>query len=79
MSIQNKKAKYDARQTRAATNRMEQEMQEVYIEDHYFIDDIDDIEDNEVETAESSKNSIIKINIPNKKRKRATKEPTSFV
>jgi hypothetical protein len=36
----------------------------------------DDIDNNEVE---SSKNSIAKINLTNKKRKRATKEPTSFV
>ena len=51
MSIQNKKAKYDARQTKAATNRVDSTIideQELYIEDRYFIDDIDDIDDNEV-------------------------------
>ncbi|CAB4377356.1 unnamed protein product [Rhizophagus irregularis] len=77
MSIQNKKAKYDARQTKAATNRVDSTIideQELYIEDRYFIDDIDDIDDNEV----ASRNAI-KINLTNKKRKRVAKEPTSFV
>ncbi|CAB5176478.1 unnamed protein product [Rhizophagus irregularis] len=88
MSIQNKKAKYDARQTKAATNRVDStiiDKQELYIEDHYlrgldkqpyhyFIDNIDDIDDNEV----ASRNAI-KINLTNKKRKRVAKEPTSFV
>ena len=41
----------------------------------YFIDNIDDIGDD----IESSKNSITKANVMNKKRKRAAKEPTSFV
>ncbi|GBC37627.2 zinc finger BED domain-containing protein 4-like [Rhizophagus irregularis DAOM 181602=DAOM 197198] len=39
MSIQNKKAKYDARQTKAATNRVDStiiDKQELYIEDHYL-------------------------------------------
>jgi hypothetical protein len=77
MSIQNKKAKYDACQTKVATNRVDSTIideQELYIEDCYFIDDIDDIDNNEV----ASRNAI-KINLMNKKRKRVAKELTSFV
>src|SRR4051794_6395905 len=79
MSIQNKKTKYNMRQTKAATNRIVINEQEFYTEDRYFIDDIDDIDDIDVNEVGSSKNSITKLNITNKKRKRAAKEPTSFV
>src|SRR5579871_301032 len=78
MSLQNKKAKYDARQIKDSTNRMEntdENERQHYIGSRYFVDDIDDID----EDIESSKNSTAKANIMSKKRKRAAKEPTSFV
>src|SRR4051812_39136866 len=46
-----------------------------YTGNHYSVNDIDDI-DNDIE---SFKNSTTKTNTTNKKRKRAVKEPTSFV
>src|SRR5262249_40579584 len=76
MSLQNKKAK--TRLTRDSTNRMENtgdNEQQNYTGNHYFVDDIDDIDDD----IESSKNSTTKTSTTNKKRKRAAKEPTSFV
>src|ERR1041384_5448193 len=69
MSLQNKLL---TRAGRAATNRTDRtndnEQQDVYFIDD--IDDIEDINDNDVEP---------KVNLTNKKRKRAAKEPTSFV
>lgn len=77
MSLQNKKAKYDARLIKDSTNRTgdtDENERQHYTGNRYFVDDIDDIDD-----IESSKNSITKASTTNKKRKRAAKEPTSFV
>jgi hypothetical protein len=76
MSLQNKKAKYDARLIKDSTNKTgntDGNERQHYTENHFV--DIDDIDDD----IESSKNSTTKANITNKKRKRAAKEPTSFV